>query len=176
MRRGFTLVEILTAVSLFIVVMTVATGAILQVTQANRKTESLKVVMDNLNFALESMSRDIRFGKNYHCGVNGTIAAPQNCPAGDIFLSMLNQNNDQVTYRLTGFQITKTVNGSPAIPVTAPEISITSLNFFVLGANPLPDALQPSVVMKVQGFAGNRADSTSRFTVQTEVSQRAIDR
>jgi len=176
MKKGFTLIEMMTAVSVFLVVMTISMGAILSIFDANRKSESSKTVMDNLNFAVEAMSREIRFGKNYHCGTGGNITLPQNCLSGDSFISFLSSDGIQIVYKLTGSSIEKSVDGGNTyIAVTAPEININSLAFFVVGANPPPDTLQPKVLIKISGNAGTKINTMSGFTLQTLASQRLID-
>jgi len=63
-KNGFTLIEMLVAVSLFVFVMLIGVGVLLSIIDANRKARALSSVMNNLNFALESMSRNIRVEQN----------------------------------------------------------------------------------------------------------------
>jgi hypothetical protein len=46
----------------------VAVGALLKITDANKKSQTLKTAINNLNFAMESMSREMRVGTNYAAG------------------------------------------------------------------------------------------------------------
>lgn len=178
LNKGFTLIEILTSLGLFMVVMTISMGAILGIFDANRKTQSLKIVMDNLNFALESMSREIRYGTNYHCGAGGgNLTNPLNCPSGSTQISFLSSDNIQIVYRQNGSQIEKSTNGGASfIAVTAPEINIDNLEFYTFGAgNAAVNTLQPKVIIKLQGRAGSKENTQSVFSVQTMVSQRLLD-
>jgi len=175
--KGFTLIELMTAVSIFLVVMTISMGAILGIFSANDKVGSLKIVMDNLNFATETMSREIRFGTRYHCG-SGDFTLPENCAGGADSISFLsNDGTQQIRYRLSGTSIEKSINAaSPSAiytSVTAPEINIQSLTFYVTGAT--LDNLQPRVVIMIKGSAGNKPSSQTEFTMQTAVSQRLLD-
>jgi type II secretory pathway pseudopilin PulG len=177
-KKGFTLIEILTSIGLFMVVMTIGMGSILGIFNAYKKTQALKTVMDNLNFALESMSREIRFGTNYHCGSGGgNLTNPLNCPSGDTQISFLSSDNLQIVYRLTGSQIEKSINGGTTyVAVTAPEINIQRLNFYVFGAgNAAVNTLQPKAIITVRGKAGTKVGFDSTFSVQTMVSQRILD-
>ena len=176
--KGFTLVELLTSVALFMVVMTISMGSILGVFDANKKAESLKTAMDNLNFSLESMSREMRFGRTYHCGPNGVTTDAQNCPGGDSYIAFKTSDEIQTIYKKLGTQIVKSIDGGTTfIPVTAPEVIIQSLTFYVIGAGLLPpaDKLQPKILMQVRGTAGTNAKSTTDFTIETLVSQRLLD-
>ena len=171
--RGFTLIELMTAVSIFIIVMTISTGSIISVFDANRKSRSLKTVLNNLNLAVESMSKEMRFGKNYHCGP-GTVTVPQNCPSGDTLMSFLSSDGVQITYRLNGTTIEKQIESEGYIAVTAPEIIINDLTFFALGAG-TGNSFQPKVIVRIRSHAG-AGKSRSDFTLQTLISQRTLDR
>jgi prepilin-type N-terminal cleavage/methylation domain-containing protein len=179
MKRGFTLIEMMVSVSIFIVIMTVSMGALLGVYAANRKFEALKTVMDNLNLSVESMSREMRFGTAYHCDTAGgltSVSTPQNCPSGNTAMAFLDEDGTtRIVYEINGTEIDKSTDGGLTyVPVTAPEITITSLNFYVTGATP-SDSFQPKVLIKISGHSGTTADSQTSFTLQTLVSQRSLD-
>ena len=61
-ERGFSLVEMIVAVTLFAVVMLVSVGALLSLVNATRKARALESVMNNLNVTLDSMVRSLRMG------------------------------------------------------------------------------------------------------------------
>ena len=68
---GFTLIEMMVAVSIFAIVVMISMTAILSIVDSNRKAQSLKSVMNNLNFALETMTRSIKTGHGLQVGVEG---------------------------------------------------------------------------------------------------------
>lgn len=173
MKKGFTLVEIMTAISLFIIVMTISMGSIISVFDADRKSKSVRAVLGNLNLAVETMAREMRFGKNYHCG-EGTITTPQNCPSGDDIMGFLSSDDLQIVYRQNGSVIEKSTDNEPYVAVTAPEVTVESLTFYVLGAG-TANQLQPKVLISVKGTAGVDEGKTD-FAIQTLVSQRVLDK
>lgn len=65
--RAFTLIEMLVAITLFTVIMISAVGSLIAINDANRKTQAVRSAVDNVNFALDNISRRLRTGKNYHC-------------------------------------------------------------------------------------------------------------
>ncbi len=67
-NSGFTLVEMIVALGVFSIVATVALGALMKIISANRKAQTLQTSITNLNFALESMSREFRDSKYFQCG------------------------------------------------------------------------------------------------------------
>ncbi len=65
--RGFSLVELIVAIGLFAVVMTIATTAYLIMINANREAQAITTGTNNLSYALENMTRNIRIGRAYRC-------------------------------------------------------------------------------------------------------------
>jgi type II secretory pathway pseudopilin PulG len=65
---GFTLIEIMVSVSLFLVVMVVSLAAVVAIVDGNKKTQAIISVSNNLNYTIESMIRDIKTGYIYVCG------------------------------------------------------------------------------------------------------------
>lgn len=174
-NKGFTLVEIMVSVTIFALVMTVSMGAILTIVNANRKAQSLKSVMNNLNFALENLTRTIKTGGTY------SVSSPI-CDSSSVSSNSLTVGNavtqgvsgNTITYSLnaTG-QIQKQVNGGNPETVTAPEITIQRFCFYVTG-NTVNDGAQPKVTMILKGYAGD-LKTRSYFNLQTTVSQRLLD-
>lgn len=211
--RGFTLIEIMTAVSIFAIITTISMGSILTVFDLNRKAESVKIVMDNLNLALDSMAREIRFGYRYHCDPSlpinlnpSTGSGPDICNSPEssfAFYIGLPQGSiptfpgdpprpanllagRTVVYRKpdgANYIEKSTDGGSNFTRVTAPEIIVESLDFYVLGAmsssfelSQGQPAQQPKVLIKIKGRAGvEGSPEDTEFVVQTLVSQRRWD-
>jgi prepilin-type N-terminal cleavage/methylation domain-containing protein len=172
-QKGFTLIELMTAVSIFAIVMTISLGSIVGVFDANRKSRAMKSVMSNLNLAVESMSKEMRFGKNYHCGTTGQETSPQNCSSGATYLSFLDNGGEQVVYRLNNQAIEKNIQNRGFIAITAPEVVVDNLVFYTLGAG-TGNTLQPRILMIVKAHSGTGPER-SDLVLQTLVSQRAID-
>ncbi|OHA26951.1 MAG: hypothetical protein A3D52_02390 [Candidatus Taylorbacteria bacterium RIFCSPHIGHO2_02_FULL_44_36] len=170
-NQGFSLVEILVSTAIFSVVMITAAGALLTTIDANHKAQAIQSVMNNLNFALESMSRAIRVGDTYHCGSIGVLSEPRDCSSGDIFFAFKRSSDSKaVYYYLSGSQIVRGVNGE-ALAITAPEIMIENLKFYVQGAG-VGSQAQPRVTIVIRGYAGATAKIRTPFNLQTTLSQR----
>lgn len=180
-QKGFTLVELMVAISLFAVIMVLSMGSIFSVFNANKKSQTLRAVMDNLNFTLEAMTRTIRFGSNYHCdATTGVISVPRDCAGGADSFSILDSGGHQVTYKLSGTRIARTVDGGSDYYLTSGDVTIQKLKFYVYGSTLYSnggDLYQPQVIMVVGGYAGSstKPSAQSTFTLQTTVSQRSFD-
>lgn len=81
------------SLAIFTVVALIAIGALLRVLDANRKSINLKTTINNLNFSLESMSREMRVGKKYYCdnNINSAITQNYNAQSCDITTTAPNQ-------------------------------------------------------------------------------------
>ncbi|MDB5224523.1 MAG: hypothetical protein JWO43_145 [Candidatus Adlerbacteria bacterium] len=205
-KRGFTLIEMMVSVAIFSIVMVVALGALLSMSVAARKAETLKSVVNNLNFSLDSMTRSIRTGYNYQCGTSGT-GAPQDCTGsnGEQYLAFVDSSGMGVAYCYdpTSRQIRRqkaaslSTNCSDAatfLPITSPEVRITDMRFYVIGAcrststaGCTSDTMQPKVTIMVHGYVvvtggardmtecGTPGNTCSVFNLQTSVTQRIYD-
>jgi type IV fimbrial biogenesis protein FimT len=171
LERGFTLIEIMVAVSIFALVMVVAIGAVLSIVSANKKSQAVSSVLTNLNFALESMLRDLRTGYNYGCDGGGDCS-----DGGDIISLYSTQSNDTVEYAVTDGSITKSVGGATPLYLTSKEVNIDTLKFYLTGTAKTAsgDYVQPRIIIIVKGTY-NGFGKLTEFHLQTMVSQRRID-
>lgn len=187
-KNGFTLVELLIAIAVFSVVVTFSLGSVVAILNAGRKARSLASVMTNLNSTIEVMSREITFGTHYHCVLpNETVTfppGPQNCSgspnAAQPEIAFVTSDGVNTLYKQAGSAIQKSTDGGATwIAVTAPEVNIQSLQFYVFGSyaedSSAPDEAQPRVIVVVRGTAGVKASVQSNFVLQTMLSQRVLD-
>ncbi len=170
--------EMMVAVALFTIVMTVSMGALLALIDANKKAQATQSVMNNLNIALDGMVRAIRMGTEYHCG-DGPRAQylTQNCLSTygtkisfEPYYGDPNDNTDYWSYWLEldgGIgrikKRYKDATGVHELYITAKEIDIEKFEVYVRGADKTlfnsgpsnSDALQPFVTLVVKGVAGS---------------------
>lgn len=182
-ESGFTLVELLVALALFLIVMIISLGGLLKMLEVNRNVQALQVVMNNFNYTLEAMTRDIRFGEKYTCGqeafgategINCDGSVPVDNSKMAVKFVELNGAQNNIAYRLQNGRIERcnvSAVCDPAdwVPVTSQLIDINSLQFFVSGAK-VPSE-QGRVTIVIDGRAEVEGEG-SDFTLQTTVSQR----
>lgn len=188
--KGFTLIEIMVSVGIFATVMVIALGALLAMSESDRKAQTIKSVINNLNFSLDAMTRGMRTGTDYHCDVaQGTLTSPLNCGAGVSATSMafLSADNQTVQYcrgnrspaacSSSGTAILVKKGAGAWAPLTASEVLITNLQFFVTGAGTTGSGqyIQPYVVILLSGRVQVSASQNSDFDLQTSVTQRLYD-
>lgn len=193
MRKGFTLVEMLVSVGIFAVVMVIALGGLLAVTESDRKAQTIKTVTNNLGFALESMSRTIRTGIDYSCG---TWTQGSDCGVGGgspgTMITLTDVEGQEVGYRFAECEgvgcIQRSLDGGSSwAPITSTEVIIEELEFYLYGSS-RSDDIQPRVTISIRGFVPVTGAATQRsqcdtegvtcstFDIQTTVTQRLYDR
>lgn len=166
--RGYTLIELIVAVGLFALIMTLATGAYLVMISVARQTQAVSIGIDNLAFALETMTRTIRTGTNYSCAGAG------DCAGGGSTFSVISPKGAPTTYARSGGAITE--NGTP---LTDPTVTVTALTFYADGTvsdsvTPSNDR-QPLVIITVSGTVASGPGKTVPFTVETSAAMRGSD-
>lgn len=165
--QGFTLVEMLVSLSILTILITVGTTSLVRLIGAHRETQEIQKTMNDLNFALESMSRHFRFGKNYQCA-GGTN------PCSDITVLFIQSGeNEEIRYFLDedGVVQRDREGGSPLAITSAQDVRIDTLDFHIRGAGSGDG--HPRITMVIAGTALNNPDTeSSDFVLQTTVNQR----
>lgn len=163
------------ALGVFAVAALLSTSSLLSLTDAQRKTSSLSSAYDNLRFTTETMAKDMRTGNIFYCGADSSdlpaVPTPKDCASGGPALTYKNAAGDIVSYRLFGGKIEKFAGGVLSGAMTSPDITISTLAFYVLGS--AAGGEQPRITIVIRGGAG-RGRSSSEFNLQTTVSQRII--
>ena len=190
-RRGYTIIETMITVSLFIIIVMAGMGALLNANLVHQKSSDMRSIMDNLSFIMDDMSRNLRTGYDYHCIVAGDpipIGEPnpktKSCDGGGgISFKSTNPISQWVYYMGTidgNAGIFRSTNGgSTFIKLTPDEVIITMADsgFTVLGAEPpaLGNQQQPFATINLVGKIILKNNVETPFSLQTSVSQRKID-
>ena len=203
-QGGFTLIEMLVSVALFAIVMVVCVGALLSLVGANKKAQALQATINNLNISVDGITRNLRQGNHF-------VVTSTDCPGGSgdgiatdctsaagakavsfttftgqhwIYAYFTSGSNGCVTTSGAGGCIMRSVdNGLSFTSLTAPEVSITSMAFYVVGTAsgcdiPAPcTPFQPRVIITISGNAGaiNNVKDSTAFHIQATAVQRTLD-
>ncbi len=169
--RGYTLIELIIAIGVFALVMTLSSGAYLMMIGLNRQAQGIATGIDSLSFALEAMTRDIRTGSGY-CS---SSVPPCLLSVNPGSFSFKNKSGTAVTYSLSGSTLEKTV-GATQSPLTDPSVTISSLMFYAVGTQPAPgDYEQSRVTIIMAGTVTAGAGKTQSFNVETGATMRGSD-
>jgi prepilin-type N-terminal cleavage/methylation domain-containing protein len=159
-ESGFTLIEMMVSLSLFSIVIVVMMGSILTIVDVNRKSQSLSIVMNDLNFVLESITRTIKTG-------DGLSVDP-----GGEWIEVINQENETITYRLYDGSIQRDVDNGGYIDLTSDQLVITDASFILFNVD---NNRQPRLLISIEGEVTITEEINSAFKIQTTISQRNLD-
>lgn len=148
-NKGFTLIELIVAISVFAVLTSVAVGGFINIMRNQRIVTAMMAVNDNMSLTLEQMAREMRTGYNF-CFVNGSSDKIQ----------FVNAKNEVVRYWLNNDGIEKGVSatagdalsscndsgnsGFTYNKITADNVSIKKFNVKMCGQNVSSDYSLPS--------------------------------
>ena len=174
------------SVAIFTIVMTISLGALLSMSESDRRAQALKSVINNLNFSMDSITRSIRTGQTYHCDISqGTITAARDCATiaapsfafrsaeGTTVSYCLYNNSIRREITQPGFSPDSSCAAGGFSSITSSEVRIDTLSFYVTGAESA--SVQPKVTILISGVVSVSGTQTSAFNLQTSVTQRLYD-
>ncbi|MBI3459055.1 hypothetical protein HY061_02215 [Candidatus Azambacteria bacterium] len=170
-QNGTSLVEFIVAMSIFTTVLMAATGAYFSYSAGSRKSFASQNVIDEGQFILDTMSKEMRTGTNF------TYLQNSDNSINNKTISFTDAFGGFIKYQLNNNKIEKNINNSGFESITSNQIKINNLIFNIAG-NTLNDQLQPKITVSVQ--LSNKNDSgknelNSLINLQTTISQRLLD-
>lgn len=169
MKKGFTLIELLVSVTLFIILVGIATGSFIRTLRAQRTVVALMEVNDNASLALEQMAREIRTGFNFS-------------KLSETELQFVNADNLVTRYRLNSEAIERAAKDETAgligpgdyRKITADNVRVENFKINLFGQDP-GDGYSPRVTVSLSvGATGQYLDFVLT-NIQTTISTRQID-
>lgn len=162
--KGFTLVELLVAMVLFVVLSVIATGGFLSTLRTQRSIVSLIDANNNASLTLEQMAREMRTGFNF------SLVSPKE-------IQFTNAYGNNVDYRLivaadgTGSiqKSDSSANGGSFLKITSDTINVTNLKFSLID---LGVGFPPRITINLTIAPINVSLSGVSTVVQTTVSAR----
>ncbi len=184
-RNGFTLLEMVTSMGIFLVIVVSAIGVTIDIMNAQVRAAETQAIQDNVRFSLELITKELRTGFGYQNTSFGL-----NC-VGSGFdpiheLTFTNSEGTQITYywdsrpeNLTIMRMSDSVNhqncGETAYtqPLTSDEVRVKNLRFVLHGATRGSSDGQPiaTIVLQVQS-ADPRLSSPVSLSLQTSIVPR----
>lgn len=160
---GFTLIELMVAMGIFVVVSMVSVSIFLTAIQNQRRDFQVQNLQDNARYLIETMTKEIRMSQ--------TIEDPPDTKENDI-LRMVNQDNNDVRYKFESDSLTriektsgKVGNGEPGNPISSSEVKINGKFYVVNESNK-----QPRVTIIMTLSPANATEP--KITVQNTVTIR----
>lgn len=185
--NGFTLVELMVAISIFMIIVLIALGALISSSDIAKRSKALRSAMDNVNFSMESMTRTLRMGSDYTCVTSGSSVVLPVSTNYDCSLStsgggaIVFTRADDSIQRNFAYRLVERADRSNSFVLqrcdpncsnlTSDDVNIERLSFYVNGSD-TTDNIQPSVYILMKGSVIIKGVPTS-FAIQTITSQRS---
>jgi prepilin-type N-terminal cleavage/methylation domain-containing protein len=176
-NKGFTLVELLTSLTVFVVVVTVASGIFISAIRAQRRALAYQELLDQTSYLMEYMSRAIRMAKKDFDG---------NCMGGDPNLNYKisssggivfeNYNGDCQEFYAQGGKLWELkASGSP-VELTSDNLEVLTFNIGSDDSWDQDDNLQPRITLFLHiKRVGTTPEEQPDIEIQTTISQRKLD-
>ncbi len=171
-KKGFTLLEMLIATSLFAIIMSIFLGVYLSTLQANNKMIRMQKVQNEMRYILEIMSREIRLGTiNY----DYYESMGNNNPVEMLSLKDMSDNIIYFTSDNKNFQMKH--NADDWIILNTDYIRIDNLGFYILPTNnPFSQSAsileQPAVTVFLEISYNEDGSMDGNIKIQTTISSR----
>ena len=198
-EKGFTLIEVMIAMGIFTILVTIGIGAVLDAIQQHHASENVRTVMDNLNFVMEDMARNIRLGQNIQCVASGETfpvfvtptdpVVPEDCAPGGTTVAhstiiFNDENGNHVMYQIAPtvadptianiYKLKGDVYGNRQL-ISPPEVAINfAQSGFIVRGSLSTDNTQPTVLIKLTGTVTYKG-IPSAFSIETTVEPRGLD-
>ncbi|MBX4197824.1 prepilin-type N-terminal cleavage/methylation domain-containing protein [Candidatus Parcubacteria bacterium] len=199
-NKGFTLAEVLVALAIFGFVVIMGSGTLVAVSNTNYSAQVSRKTIDNIDFILDDIVREARFGKDYHCEITETIndATPKDCDKGHQSFALTRLDNGYIVRYATSSisqpdgskrsalmkQVIDPNNPAhldpnhpdypKAIQISADNIDIKHLRFYVSGSG-VSDGLPAQVLVSIQAELKKGSKYQTSINLQTTIAQRASD-
>lgn len=162
---GFTLVELMIAMGIFVLLMGVVVNIFITSLQKQRSVVALMAANDNASIAIEQMAREVRTGTIF--SLIPDALSPK--------LHFTNARGEVIEYRYDDISkaIARNVDGLAFLPITGNNVTINSLRFTIF---PFPADLAwpPRITMNIQVGFTDRFLTDVKNDLQTTVSARDI--
>ena len=170
-KQGFTLVELIVAIAVFLSVVAMASGIFIRSFQTQRLVTDMMAVQSNSSLALEQIMRELRFGYNFEiCGSLGCSPALAGGFGDSLkFTRIRGAAPVPVVYEWGGspnFGIKRTEGTSLFSLLTASGVKVNKLSFYLFPRSYDFTPWRVSIFMNV----GSRAGTSSGNTVNLETT------
>jgi len=158
-NKGFTLIEVIVAMAVFAVIITVVLSLFSMALRGHRKVIALQNVQENARFLMDFMVKEIRMST-----INNSTPAS---------LSITRSDGNAVTYMFVGGKIERT-SPSTSGPINSDEIFVTG-SFYAEGGFMTPGNQQAKVTIVFKAEStGTKVEEKTSIRIQATLSQRNL--
>ncbi|MBA3284792.1 MAG: type II secretion system protein [Nitrosopumilus sp.] len=172
-QTGFTIIEMMVSIAIFMVVITLGLTATLGMINANRKSQTGTLVISNLSLAIEAMTKTLRTAVP---DSTTNITYSSSSAEGSTYIKFIPGTGigwveyyfDQTNYQIIRKTYDEGNNVISEAFLTGDDVEIQKVRFRVT-----EDGEVPTVLILVEAQAGSKQQS--KFYIQSLVSRRLIN-
>ena len=193
-KSGLTVLEMMVAIGIFTMIITIGIGSILATNVTRNKTESQRKAIDTLTFVMEDMTRNLRLARGAYRCMDPRVETlndeePADCLGGKLGIAYEpydgngpdnpDLSNQEIYWIDPGRGLMKSYDGGQTSVVLVLEeefkFNIAQSGFNVIGSEPgISDGRQPRVIIRMAGETVGPGPNTV-LNLQSTVSRRLID-
>jgi prepilin-type N-terminal cleavage/methylation domain-containing protein len=163
-QKGFTLVESLVAITVFLIVVTITGSIYISFVRQERRLYAFLRTENNIRFALDYIGRDIRMAKSYDFTENIT-------EGGAISLDFIDYMGKDTTYTLDNKNISVSHNGELLLlPLLDDTIEVKFLRFYITDG--AMGVSQPTVIIALEATDKNTGFD---YSLETAITPRNLN-
>jgi len=163
--KGFTIIELIVAMGLFLVAISIATGGFIRSLRTQKDLTELLSINDNAGLALEQMAREMRTGYNFS-------------KVSESEIQFVNSGNVVVYYRLNNGTLERGETDQflqiTYRKITADSVRITNFKITLMGNLP-GDGFPPRITVSISVSGKGRDTQNVSTDIQTTISSRTLD-
>ncbi len=170
MKKGFTIIEVLTSITVFLIVIVAFLQLFNSGFSSQRKSLNSAYLLDNVSFLTEYVARSLRMAQKDVAG--SCITAKHNYQSLDgSSIKFLNYNGECQEFFLEEGKLMLEKSGTSQA-LTPADLEIENVKFEISGESQ-EDLLQPKITLSFE--IKTRKEPVSSLNIQTTVSQRQLD-
>lgn len=184
-NKGLTLIEMLAAVTMFLIIIGAISGLFISAIRSQRKVLATQELLDQTSYIMEYMGRALRMARKElnctnqadptTCDCLTTLGYGYNCETITGGIKFIDYNGICTEFFLEGGQIKKRV-GVDTWELTSTKLQVNSFNISLSGWSQIDD-LQPraTIFLDIESVRPIMAGLPPKIQIQTSISQRSLD-
>lgn len=170
-KSGFTLVESLVSITVFLVVVTMVSSIYISFVRQERRLYEFLKTENNIRFALEYIGRDIRMAHDFNFENNFSVSGTETLTFNDY--TSIGGAPHPVTYTFNNknIQVTRYDSGS-AIDLLEENVKVNSFKFYITdGKQSAPPNKQPTIIIVLEA----KDQYGNEYNLETAVTPRNLN-
>jgi prepilin-type N-terminal cleavage/methylation domain-containing protein len=178
-NKGYTLIEVLVAIGIFIILLAAPTGFFVSALKSQKKALASQELIDNVSYTLEYISRALRMAKKDVDGVCIESGLNYQTTRGGKGIKFVNYQDvcQEFFWDTDEDRLKEIKNGSSPLSLTPGNLEVISFQIGPSDSWDQDDYEQPKVtiLLEIKGKRSIKTEFQPSIKIQTTISQRNLD-